>query len=897
MKTDPDSLTQFNHPGTTFGDFSDFAYYDEEIDDLITMIEVGNGEGAIGSSGYFPSYEYYQRALDKGWHVAPTNNQDNHKGLWGDANTARSVVMADSLTRENIYDAMRNYRVYATEDNDLSIYYTLDSYEMGSILTEGQTGDKVTLMADLSDPTDESIGTVQVIANGGLILDEKTVSGNAETVEFTVDNDYSYYYLKVTEADGDIAVTAPVWVGEVEAAGINSISTDEVLPVKGEALTVALDLYNNEAEDMAVDSIEFSVGGEIVHKADLGAAGLTSVLSKGTARYSFDYIYDSVGNMEMTVTVNAHLGGAEKVYSSVLKLTYVTPEMVTNVLIDGTHYNDYVTGYYGGNMGNFTAIAGDKNIRVQVVTDEITPEMLEECSLLVISAPAKKNGTANAGDYKVSHFDDEFINMIKTYTDNGGTLIVCGLADYQDTADGQTSTEINKLLSAIGSTTKLNSDEAYDTENNGGQAYRLYLKNTYNENSRYLAGASQDQEYSAYSGCTVNLDKDAVASGRAEALISGYDTTYSVDSKNDDGSYGDNSTVVEKGDVVMLAHETLDSGANLFVAGTVFLSDFEVKAEMDNQFDLQYLNYTIIQNILDEVTVELPVTPIAEVRKAQEGEVFAIEGYVTSGTDNENTTFFDTIYVQDDTAGITVFPYSESGMKIGTKVRITGYVDSYQGDKEIQIMNSEILADEEPHIYEPQKMAAAAAMDYDTNGGKLVEVSGKVTNVVYSGEKGVAQFWLDDGSGAEANIFIDGYITSGTTGANNLADIIKEGAQIRAVGLVYAHPEGESDIPVTCLRVRNCDEITLVSAGAGDSGQSGDGTQSGTGSGNTGQNGNATPGSTDGVNNGSGSKDTGKESSAPTGDEAFPTVYLFMMFMATGVAAGAFAVRRKRKEK
>lgn len=897
LKTDPDSLTQFNHPGTTFGDFSDFAYYDEEIDDLITMIEVGNGEGAIGSSGYFPSYEYYQRALDKGWHVAPTNNQDNHKGLWGDANTARSVVMADSLTRENIYDAMRNYRVYATEDNDLSIYYTLDSYEMGSILTEGQTGDKVTLMADLSDPTDESIGTVQVIANGGLILDEKTVSGNAETVEFTVDNDYSYYYLKVTEADGDIAVTAPVWVGEVEAAGINSISTDEVLPVKGEALTVALDLYNNEAEDMAVDSIEFSVGGEIVHKADLGAAGLTSVLSKGTARYSFDYIYDSVGNMEMTVTVNAHLGGAEKVYSSVLKLTYVTPEMVTNVLIDGTHYNDYVTGYYGGNMGNFTAIAGDKNIRVQVVTDEITPEMLEECSLLVISAPAKKNGTANAGDYKVSHFDDEFINMIKTYTDNGGTLIVCGLADYQDTADGQTSTEINKLLSAIGSTTKLNSDEAYDTENNGGQAYRLYLKNTYNENSRYLAGASQDQEYSAYSGCTVNLDKDAVASGRAEALISGYDTTYSVDSKNDDGSYGDNSTVVEKGDVVMLAHETLDSGANLFVAGTVFLSDFEVKAEMDNQFDLQYLNYTIIQNILDEVTVELPVTPIAEVRKAQEGEVFAIEGYVTSGTDNENTTFFDTIYVQDDTAGITVFPYSESGMKIGTKVRITGYVDSYQGDKEIQIMNSEILADEEPHIYEPQKMAAAAAMDYDTNGGKLVEVSGKVTNVVYSGEKGVAQFWLDDGSGAEANIFIDGYITSGTTGANNLADIIKEGAQIRAVGLVYAHPEGESDIPVTCLRVRNCDEITLVSAGAGDSGQSGDGTQSGTGSGNTGQNGNATPGSTDGVNNGSGSKDTGKESSAPTGDEAFPTVYLFMMFMATGVAAGAFAVRRKRKEK
>ena len=124
LKTVPTSISQFNHPGTTFGDFSDFAHYDEEIDRLITLIEVGNGEGAIGSSGYFPSYEYYTRALDKGWHVAPTNNQDNHKGGWGTANTGRDVVLVDELSEEAIYDAMRNYRVYATEDLNLEIYYT-----------------------------------------------------------------------------------------------------------------------------------------------------------------------------------------------------------------------------------------------------------------------------------------------------------------------------------------------------------------------------------------------------------------------------------------------------------------------------------------------------------------------------------------------------------------------------------------------------------------------------------------------------------------------------------------------------------------------------------------------------------------------------------------------------
>ncbi len=816
LKKVPDSISQFNHPGTTFGDFSDFSYYDEELDTLITMIEVGNGEGAIGSSGYFPSYQYYQRALDKGWHVAPTNNQDNHKGLWGDANTARSVVMVDSLTRDNIYDALRNYRMYATEDNDLSIYYTLDDYEMGSILTEGQTGDKVTLKAELKDPTDAKIGKVQVITNGGLVLAETQVDSNEDTVTFEVDNNYSYYYLKVTEADGDIAVTAPVWVGDVEAAGINSISTTEVLPVQGQALDVNLELYNNENTDMTINSIEFKVGDEVVHTADL--TKISKVESMGTAAYSFDFTYDGVGSIEVEAVVNATLNGASKVYNSTLKLNYVTPQMVTKVVIDGSHYNDYVTGYYGGNVSNFAAIAGKKNIRVETLTDESkAADALADCSLFIVSAPAKKDGTANAGDYKISHFSDDFLKAVKDYTDKGGTIIVCGTADYQDTVNGQSSTEINKLLGVIGATTQIYSDEAYDEENNGGQNYRLYLTN-YNTESKYLDGAVEGQKYSAYSGCTVKLDPDAVAAGKAEALINGFDTTYSIDTKDENGNKVSGSpVVVEKGNVVALGHETLSTGANVFVAGTVFVSDFEVKAEMDNQFDLQYLNYTIINNILDEVTVELEVTPIAEVRKAEMGEVFAIEGYATAARANKDNAFFDAICVQDDTAGITVFPFADDTLELGTKVRIIGYVDAYQGEKELQVISSKVLSDEEKNVYAPKQVSAKDAMDYDLNGGNLVQVTGKVVKITDKGTNGdtsVNQFYIDDGSGTLANIFIDGYIKSGTTGTNEIGTFVKEGAYVSAVGLVYSHPATGSDDNEIVLRVRNCDEIVLADAGS-----------------------------------------------------------------------------------
>jgi|GEM_PF-5467057 len=100
-------------------------------------------------------------------------------------------------------------------------------------------------------------------------------------------------------------------------------------------------------------------------------------------------------------------------------------------------------------------------------------------------------------------------------------------------------------------------------------------------------------------------------------------------------------------------------------------------------------------------------------------------------------------------------------------------------------------------------------MNYDVHGGKLVKTEGKVTRVLV--ENGaLSEFWLMDSTGKEAAIFIDGYIYSGTTGENNLAETVKEGATVSAVGVLYMHPEGSSDVSVPVLRVRNCDEIEVI---------------------------------------------------------------------------------------
>lgn len=840
LTTVPNSISQFNHPGTTFGDFSDFAYYTEAYDDLITLIEVGNGEGEVGSSGYFPSYEYYTRALDKGWHVAPTNNQDNHKGRWGNANTARSVVLADSLSEADIYDAMRNYRVYATEDNDLNLYYTLDGNIMGSILSGTDVGETVNLTLRLADATDSLDGTtVYVIVNGGKTAASYTIQSKAraiswdEEVTISVPADYNYYYLKVVQPDGDIAVTAPVWIGAVEAVGIASLTAESELTVVNEPQNFTLELYNNEKKPLDITSITYYL---VANKGktdaegnslevltpigeDSGEGKITAVPKLSTATATFSHTFDTDGMYVVRAVVKGTLNGMEKVYTQDLEVTVVPKSITSTVIVDGTHFNDYVSGYYGGNVNNMVSLAASQSIKVHVETKQITKEMLEECSLLIVSAPARKKGESTTGSYEARPFEEEFLTLVKEYVEGGGSLIVCGLADYQDKgatygADGHAAAQLNKLLEACGSTMKINDDEVYDTENNGGQAYRLYPTN-FNTESKWTEGLVEGQQYSQYSGCSVNP-------GKGTWLVRGFDTTCSVDSDKDgvgnseetltDGTYSYN-IVTPKGEVVFLAAEDTGKGGTIFAAGGVFVSDFEVKAELDNIWDLPYANRTIYENILGLTRTTPQITPIEQVRKSTKGgtelgKIFVIEGYVTAGTANEDTKFFDAIYVQDETGGITVFPYALPGLKLGTKMRITGYTDAYQGDIEIQILNSEIIGGD-TKVYAPKKLGAKDAMDYNAHGGELIQVEGKVTQVQM--ENGVvSQFLVEDDQGYEAKVFIDGYIRSGTTGKNTLHErIVKVGNTVSTVGLLYLHPEGSSDVSVPVLRVRDCDEVVL----------------------------------------------------------------------------------------
>ena len=158
-----------------------------------------------------------------------------------------------------------------------------------------------------------------------------------------------------------------MWTGEGVNAGISSTQCDQELVVKGEQVNLSSEIYNNAGSDMTVQSLTYSVEDQVIYTVDPATVGADGVLASGTsATASFPYAFPNAGKTTVDVELVAEIGGTQYTFTGVLQLNVTDPSLVTRILVDGTHYNDYVTGYYSGNMGNFTALAAEMNAQVTV---------------------------------------------------------------------------------------------------------------------------------------------------------------------------------------------------------------------------------------------------------------------------------------------------------------------------------------------------------------------------------------------------------------------------------------------------------------------------------------------------------------------------------------------------
>ena len=732
----PGSVSQFNHSDDIHGDFERFDHYSPKYDAAVSLLEVAGEDGVVDCG-------YYDRALDEGWHVAPTNNQNNHNGQWGDASDARTVVLAKDLTEESLYAAMKDRRVYATQDSNLAIFYELNGAVMGSILPKSE---KAEITVFLSDPTDEAIGNVEVVADGGEVIDSAYVGTPAKVLERSVPGGYSYYYLRVTQPDGDVAVTAPVWMDGYDDIGIGSFTSDTDAPARDEKIGLTVTLFNDEPVDFAVKSLSLYADDKLVETVSKPG----TVAGMDTLDCTFYYAHPEPGMTEFRVEVTGSVNEDPRTYEDTLSLSFHVPEQVKRIAVDASHGNSGVN-----KLNRLKAIAAKANIAVDILDGELP----KNSDLLLITAPSKP-------------FDEEFVEKVRTFVENGGTVILCGQSDMDD-RNLHTSGELNRLLEAMGATVCLNDDTASSISTN-----------VFNPDSGLTESLTQEQTYTQRAGCTVNP-------GNGTWLVK----SRSVDANGQDTGKG----------AVLLAVEELPGGGKVYVSGGLFLSNDAMK-EPDNIWKPVSGNQGIVEALLKIEQAACPeLVTIGEMRSGKAGEIYHIRGWATSGTSRPGNTFYKTLYLQDDTGGVALVPFTKNGIEVGTPLEAVGQKTIQDGNVMLKIIDCEVLT-ERLYNYTPETTPNKTAMDYEANGGRLMQVEGKVTDVTYTDDrKVVSRITLKDGNGDFAEILIEDDIVSGADGENDLASQVKKGRTVRAIGLLHLDSDGT---PV--LRVRNCDEVVYV---------------------------------------------------------------------------------------
>lgn len=795
-----DSISQFNHPGTTFGNFIDFGYWDAVVDTRMYMVEVGNGEGQIGAGGYYPSYEQYIMALDKGWHVAPTNNQDNHKGRWGNANDARDVILTDDFTEDGIYAALRARRMYATEDKNLELDYTVNGYMMGSII---DVPEKLNFEISFNDPDrTDSIAKVELVVNSGKVAytwdSAADLAKGSVSVELAPE--YTYYFVRVTEGDGDLAVTAPVWVGESLKLGISKAECGTSTPVTDEELTITTTFFNSEAKPATIKSITYAIGSETIGTDTTGY----TLAASSTQDVEFKYTPTKARIMTVKITAVIEQDGKEYTFTKDVTLDVLDASKLVYIGIDASHYNEYVAGNYKDSMGNFGELAAEYSVRT--VTLKTSEELIAACSnpkykALILTAPSRR---LEAAQKDPKTYSEAELNAIKAFNAAGGMVVLAGWSDNYENYDviqknpaiKHMAATQNEVLAELGSSLRISDDATYDDERSaadGVEKWRLYFS-SYNMENPLLKGVEFDakhpydklytERFSHYGGASIYaVDADGNPTSTLPATVIpavyGHATTYSVDVDNDGLGGATLKYAYADGDnrLMVMATEQLAGKGMIIVSGAAFMSNFEVQAKIeDSGAEKNYSNYKICQNLVSMLN-QTEITKIADVQaEPEEGVKFTVEGIVTSNASgyDKDTAFFDCIYVQDNTAGINAFPVA-GNFKIGDKVRVTGTTSSYQGERQLAVTTKiEKIADAAAPA--PKEVTAAQINDGSVLGS-LVKIKGTITRVEEAEGK-IQTIMVRDAAGKEARVFIDGYITKDKEVQNAIV-----GNQVEAVGL------------------------------------------------------------------------------------------------------------------
>ena len=307
-------IGQFNHPATT-GQFiigTTPLAYDANGRDVMVAVEVLNSsafstnttETETGRSTYTAAWDIL---LERGYHVAPTSDQDNHCANWGLSLRNRTGVLlptGTAFTVANFLDAMKARRVFATEDKTAQVVLTGNGLVMGQSINNSGV---LTLAANYFSNGGGTASRVQffegVPGRNGAVAQLFEGSG---TYAFTPAVGEHFYYVLVTEADGDRLWSAPIWVTQGTGGGGGGDTTAPTVSAAESGSSGTITLSATASDNVGVTNVEFYVDG-VLKGADASNPYSMTLDSTTLSNASHSLVakaYDAAGNIGTSTAVS-----------------------------------------------------------------------------------------------------------------------------------------------------------------------------------------------------------------------------------------------------------------------------------------------------------------------------------------------------------------------------------------------------------------------------------------------------------------------------------------------------------------------------------------------------------------------------------------------------------------
>jgi len=221
-----DAVAFFNHPGRC--DSNGIFSYNSGITPSLRFVGMELWNTNDGFPVYYDNNGYttgdnrgnFDEALANGWMIGAAGSGDEHGNTWGKTQDCRLAILADHLTREDLYAALKARRFYSTLESDIRLSFKMNGREMGSSIPAGPCA----LQIEAVDGGGESFTTVVLYDRNRHRL--KTWKPGAAA--FTIHDSLTvsagdYYYVKVIQADSSgmagQAISSPLFVSSMKSDG------------------------------------------------------------------------------------------------------------------------------------------------------------------------------------------------------------------------------------------------------------------------------------------------------------------------------------------------------------------------------------------------------------------------------------------------------------------------------------------------------------------------------------------------------------------------------------------------------------------------------------------------------------------------------------------------------